>query len=91
MIKSQFNYCPLVLMFCWKQFDNLINRINERNVSLIYGDQRSSYQNFLGIHKEFSIYQRNLKVLMTEIYKTVNGLALIVMNSLFAFRNNELY
>ena len=30
MIKSQFNYCPLVCMFCSRQSNTLINRIHER-------------------------------------------------------------
>ena len=30
MIKSQFAYCPLVWMFCFRQSNNLINKIHER-------------------------------------------------------------
>ena len=33
--------------------------------------------------KEFSIHKKNLQVLVTEIYKTINGLAPPLMNSLF--------
>ena len=32
---------------------------------------------------EFSNHQRNMEVLMTEIYKRKNGIALTIMNSLF--------
>ena len=39
--------------------------------------------------KEFTIHQRNLQVLMTEIYKIVNGIAPPIMNSLFNFRLNQ--
>ena len=34
---------------------------------------------------ECSIHQRNLKILMTEIYKMVNGIAPPIMNSLFEY------
>ena len=32
MVKSQFNYCPLVWMFRSRQSNNLINKIHERSV-----------------------------------------------------------
>ena len=35
------------------------------------------------------IHQRNLQVLMTKIYKIVNGVAPPIMNSLFEFRSNK--
>ena len=43
----------------------------------------------LKTHSELTIYHRNLQVLMTEIYKIVNGVAPRIMNSLFEFRSNE--
>ena len=36
MIKSQFNYCPLVWMFCSRQSNNSINRVHERGLRLAY-------------------------------------------------------
>ena len=33
-IKSQFNYCPLVWMFCSRQSNNLINKIHERSLMI---------------------------------------------------------
>ena len=34
-IKGQFNYCPLLWMFCSRSSNNLINKIHERALSLI--------------------------------------------------------
>ena len=89
MIKSQFNYCPLVWMFCSRQSNNLINKIHERSLRISYKDQKTSYHNLLETHNKLTIHQRNLQVLMTEIYKIVNGVAPPIMNSLFEFRSNE--
>ena len=89
MIKSQFNYFPLVWMFCLRQSNNLIHKIHERSLRISYKDQKTSYHNLLGTHNELTIHQRNLQVLMTEIYKIVNGIAPPIMNSLFEFRSNE--
>ena len=82
MIKSQFNYCPLVWMFYSRQSNILINKIHERSLTISYKDQKTSYHNLLETHNELTIHQRNLQVLMTEIYKIVNGVAPPIMNSL---------
>ena len=89
MIKSQFNYCPFAWIFCSRQSKNLINKTQERSQRISYKDQKTSYQNLLETHNEFTIHQRNLQVLMTEIYKIVNDVAPPIMNSLFEFRSNE--
>ena len=39
MIKSQFNYCPLVWMYCSRQSNNLINRVHERGLRLTYRNE----------------------------------------------------
>ena len=69
-------------MFCSRQSNNLINQIRKRS-------QKTSYQNLLKAHNRPTIHQRILQVLITEIYKIVNGVALAIMNSLLEFRNNE--
>ena len=33
MTKSQFNYFPLVWMYCSRQYNNLINRVHERGLT----------------------------------------------------------
>ena len=69
-------------MFCSRQSNNLINQIRKRS-------QKTSYQNLLKAHNRATIHQRILQVLITEIYKIVNGVVLAIMNSLLEFRNNE--
>ena len=55
MIKSQFNYCPLVWMFCSRQSNNLINKIHERSLRISYNDQKISYHYLLKTHNELTI------------------------------------
>ena len=88
MIKSQFNYCPLAWMFCSRQSNNITNKIHERFLRISYKDQKTSYHNLLETHNELTIHQRNLQVLMTEIYLKLITLFVAppVMNSLFEFR-----
>ena len=88
MIKSQFNYCPLVWMFCSRQSNNLINKVHERGLRLTCRDETKDFQQILREQNEITIHQRNLQVLMTEVYKIVNNIAPSIMNSLFHFRYN---
>ena len=88
MINSQFNYCPLVWMFCSRQSNNLINKAREKGLRLTYRNGTKDFQQILREQNEITIHQRNLQVLMTEVYKIVNGIALPIMNSLFQFRCN---
>ena len=90
MIKSQFAYCLLIWMFCFRQSNNLINKVHERALKLIYQDN-SNFEVLLEKQRDFSIYQRNLQVLMTEIYKIINSIVPPIMNSLFTIRLNQHY
>ena len=69
MIKSQFNYCPIVWIFYSRQSNNLINKIHKWSLRISYKDQKTSCHNLLETHNKLTIHQRNLQVLMTEIYK----------------------
>ena len=63
MMKSQFNYCRLVWMFCSRKANNLINKIQERSLRLITNDKTSTFEHLLQANNEITT-QRNLQVLM---------------------------
>ena len=88
MIKSEFSYCPLIWKFSSRKANNLINRIHERSIRIISGNNVSTFENLLEEHKEITIHQRNLQVLMTEVYKIINGYAPPIMENFFKFREN---
>ena len=88
MIKSQFNYCPLVWMFCSRKSNNLINKVQERALRLITNDYQSSFNILLDKFNEFSVHQRNLQTLMIELYKITHQIVPPIMNSLFVFHEN---
>ena len=39
-------------------------------------------------NKDITVHQKNLQILMTEVYKNVNGEAPAIMKNLFIFREN---
>ena len=69
-ILSQFNYCPLVWMFCNTTLDNKVNRIHERALRITYKDMRSDFDTMLLRDNVVTIHIRNFQLLMSEIYKT---------------------
>ena len=71
---SHFSYCPLGWMFHNRKSYNKINKIHERALRIIHMDSTSNFENLLIKSNSVSIHQRNLQLLLIEIYKTVNNL-----------------
>ena len=77
------------ITFHSRELNNKINRIHERPLRLVYSDKTSTFQKLLDKDKSISVYHKNIQVLATEIYKTVNGLAPININSIFEIKDIE--
>ena len=75
-------------MFCPRRPNNLINKLQERALRINYKDQLIDFKSLVSNHNEITIHQKNLQVLMTEIYKTINHIAPPIMSSLFEIRVN---
>ena len=87
-IQSQFNYCPLIWMFCNKTSIQKINKIHERSMRLILNDYSSDFNTLLEHCNDISIHQRCINALMIEVYKYINGLSPGIMNEIFTLRSN---
>jgi len=88
-IVSQFSYCPLVWMFHSRALNNKINRIHERALRIVYQDKINSFEDLLKKDNSVTIHQRNLQVLVTEIFKVKLGIAPTIIAELFSSRNNH--
>ena len=83
-ITSQFSYCPLVWMSHSRTMNNIINKIHEKTLRLVYKDEKNlSLDDLLKKDKSASIHQINLKILATEIYKARNDLGPEIMKDIF--------
>ena len=87
-VESQLYY-PLVWMFHNRSFNNEINRIDERALRITYDDKSSSFQNLLEKDNSITIRHRNIKILVTETYKFLQGLSPLLMNEIFVERNSN--
>ena len=57
--------------------------INQRALRIIHKDHNSSFSELLEMTNETTIHIRNLKFLVTEIYKFLNGLSPPIMSEVF--------
>ena len=56
-IIAQFNYCPIVWMYCQRRSNNLINRIHERALRIAYNDYVSDYSSLLDKDESLTIHK----------------------------------
>ena len=63
--------------------------MHEMFLTFMYSDKTSTFQELLDKDKSVSVYHKNIQVLAREIYKTVNGLAPTIMNSIFEIKDIE--
>ena len=81
--KEQLSYCLLIWTFCSRRSNHLINKLQERALRIAYNDFNSSFSELLEMANESTIHIRNLKFLLTEVYKFLNGLSPPIMNEVF--------
>ena len=83
-ITSQLSYCPLVLMSHSRTMNNRINKIHEKNLRLVYKDEKNLLvDDLLKKDKSVSIDQKNLQILARKIYKARNDLGPEIMKNIF--------
>ena len=68
-ILTNFNYYPLIWMFCGKMTNDKVNSFHKRALRVLLNDYTSSYEELLHIKEEVTIHERNLQKLMLEVYR----------------------
>ena len=91
IIESQFGYFPLVWMFSGRYTNAPINHINEKALETVYCDEISPFEELLEKDRLRTIYQRNIKILATELFKTKNNLSNHIMSQQICKRNSVGY
>ena len=84
---SQFSYCPLIWMCHSRKINTQINKLHERALS--YNDKSSSLRELLERDSSVTIHERNIQVLLTEIFKVKGGAASEIMTELFKFKEHS--
>ena len=70
-INSQCSYVPSIRLFASKTAINMILKIHNRSLQVVYSGYHKSYEKLLQINKDISIYQKHLRILVLEVYKSI--------------------
>ena len=87
-IESQFGYCPLIWMFHSRALNHRINRIHEGALKLVYKNPTLTFEELLVKDNSFTIHDRNLQRLATEMYKIINENSPSIMKEIFPMSSN---
>ena len=80
-INSQFNYASIIWMFCHKQDYLKITKIQYKALN-----SNESYEELLLRNNEVSIHQKQLRILATEVFKSLADLNPDFMKSYFTIK-----
>ena len=78
-------------MFHSRELNNRINKIHERALRIVYDDHVNSFEQLLEKDKSFTVHERNLQTLATEIYKVINGISPEIMKNIFKLKEHPNY
>ena len=74
-------------MFHSSEMNNRINNLHKRALRVVYRDYNATFSELFSKDKSVTIHQRNLQLLATEIFKTINELNQKIMEEIFTLKN----
>ena len=76
-------------MSCSRTSNNVINKTQKRSLRLILNEREISFADLLRDNNDLPNHQRNIQILLTEVFKTTKNLALPIMEGMFNARPNN--
>ena len=86
-VTFRFNYFALIWMFHSRELIKSINRIHEQALRLVDQDNSLSFAEILEKDRSGTIHQKNLLVLVSEVFKLKNGLAPEIMKKVLKIQD----
>ena len=78
-------------MFHSKNLNNKKNRLHEKALRIMYSIFKANFDEFLDKDSSFSMHHRNIRTLVIEIFKVLNGLSLPIMNGVLQVKLSAPY
>ena len=82
---SNFNYGPLIWHFTTRKGINKIEKVQERSLKFISNDNDKTHFQLLDISKKPFMEVKKLRILITEIFKTLNDSNPVFMTNIFHY------
>ena len=86
---SNFNYCPLVWLFCDSKSTSKQETIQKRALRFLYDDYESDYEHLLTLANKPTLEVRKLRFLAIEIFKTISELNPAFMKEIFTLNTGR--
>ena len=71
-----------------RKINTQINKLHERALRFVYNDKSSSFRELLERDNSVTIHERNIPVLLTEIFKVKCRAAPEIMTEIFKFEDH---
>ncbi len=88
-IMSPFTYCPIIWMFSGKKANKIIDNTHRRGLRAVLNNFTLSFEEMLDLNKDTVIHKKNLVILLSEVYKSINSLNPEFMKDLFTSKLNS--
>ena len=85
-VNSQFNYAPIIWMFCRKNQYLKIQKIHHKALKVVFNSD-DGYDELLQMSNEITIHQKHLHALICEVFKSLNNTNSEFTWSYFTFEN----
>ena len=82
-MRSTFDYCPIVWIFCGKTNSYKLEKLQERAFRVIYQDTTSSYEGLLQNAGLLPLRLYRIRCLLIEVFKCIHGNCPEYLNNLF--------
>ena len=90
-IYAQFQYCPLVWIFHSREMNNRVNKIHERALRVVYRDYNNDFQVLLDKNDTFTIHEKCIQSLATELFKVKKKLSPEILDNVFVLNTLNKY
>ena len=74
-----------------RSLNNKINRLHERCLSIIYDNNRTTFEEVLAKDNSVSVHHNNIHAISTAMYKVANGISPEIMNEVSKLREETHY
>ena len=88
-LMANFNYCPLVWHLTSSTSKHKIEMIHKRALRFLLDDFESSYEELLRMTNRVTMETTRLRLLCTEIFKTVNNVGPVFMKNIFQINDTK--
>ena len=85
-INANFNYCPMVRMFCGNTNLNKLKKLQERALAVVYGDNSLDYDDMLQRSVQLRIWINIIRLVAIEMFKCTMGINPAYMNTTYETR-----